>query len=845
MAADLQGWLDGDLFRALFERLPEAFPEFGWRRQGRKYTATRWPTNVPEACQNPKPDRLFCYENLPGGFHIHGRRTVPWIEFVAGHPRPRGPAFLAAVRDLAQRAGVDAGILDRGEPSPEEQDRRHSLEERRSALTIAARVAWQRLHSPAGEAARSYLINDRGLLPEDLEAFQVGLYDLADVDRALKAAGLRDDPRAPVRFAGLEGYIVLPWADAWGYPLTLYGRWPGKSAPEGSPKTTTLPGEGTKASPLYLDRALRAGHRELVAVEGIFDALVLQARGDSRAVAYVAAQFNNAQLDLLARRGIERVYLCGDPDGGGDKGTGRNVEHLQARGIRTAVVPRLPEGLDPDEFVQREGLETWRSRVEQSTPGRVWQAERMLSGLTPTAPELQRRRTLGELRVFWATLAGPEAAIDRESIVHLAAERTGYDRATVEACLTGGAPPGEKAREGPPPHPPPEEASTNPPPPPTWPTLAALVARLEAAPEKLPVGIDAIDKGWRGGAPAGLLWVLGGAPGSGKTTLATWLAHRWAQQGVPVGFIAGDEPRDGILIRLGQQAGMDRTFLEEGRPVALGDLSKHLAPLPLHLLDPDDDDGVSVERVADWLREQHPRGPAVLIIDSLQALARRIPDHVADSPREKVNGFLKIAKAAAKRHGLLVICLSELARGAYRGGSEQTSDLAATKESGAIEYECGALCVLRPVEEDPGLVTVTWAKSRPGRVEPFSLRQCHARATFAAESPPKKKTEANPEEAYREVLALVLALVKRAPGVAGARAVAARLGKRKADVLTAIGELLDRGALENRGSPRHPRLFAAGGGQGGGAPVGSEGSEGGNPGGGDPGGDDPGGGGDG
>lgn len=448
---ELQAWLDGTLYPALFRNLPAAFPAFGWRRFSRGWEATRWPSDFPEAVEHENPDRLQVYADGPAYIKIHGRGTVRLMHLVSGEHSPKGERFTAAIRDMAERAGVDASFLER-ELSPEEQARAHAREERRSALAIVIDACMDRLHSEAGVEARAYLA-ERGLSEEDMLHFQLGLFDIGTVRAALEAARCPREARRGVLFDKLDGYISFPWGDAWGYPLTIYGRWPGP-APEGKAKTMALPGEGTKSSPYCFDRALRAGHREIVAVEGILDVVLLQAKGESRAAAYVAAQFSVAQVETLARHRVERVILCGDPDSGGDKGTERNVEQLEAAGIATLVMDRLPDNLDPDQLVLRDGIEAWRDRVLAAVPGRVWQAGHVLGQLTPESPEGQRRKALDALRPLYHH-EGPAAELDRAAIVTLASRRLGYAKGLVRKHLAPeeAAEPKAKAPEAPAPAP--------------------------------------------------------------------------------------------------------------------------------------------------------------------------------------------------------------------------------------------------------------------------------------------------------------------------------------------------------------------------------------------------------
>jgi putative DNA primase/helicase len=75
---------------------------------------------------------------------------------------------------------------------------------------------------------------------------------------------------------------------------------------------------------------------------------------------------------------MTKITLCGDPDHGGERGTNSNLLRLTEAGISVYVAPKLPDELDPDEFLIREGMEGWEAHIKAALHGFRWKAQSLI-----------------------------------------------------------------------------------------------------------------------------------------------------------------------------------------------------------------------------------------------------------------------------------------------------------------------------------------------------------------------------------------------------------------------------------------------------------------------------------
>ncbi len=399
---------------ALMPRLDEAFPEFGWRRDSRGWVATN--EEFTHAHLGVRADRVVAHE--PQGFLVHGGDPMLWTAYVNGGSVPHGADFVRAVTDLASRAGVDPGPIERQAPP----DRRGEL------LETFFELARRELIGEGGTRARAYLerrgfpgdaIDDSGLgVVPPARVTHETLVDRGYREPEIRAAGILADSRWPGRLCGA-------WRNEWGKVGTFWARAvDGHVAPER--RYLYLRGASRSGLPPY---GLPRHTPELVLVEGFLDHHQLAARGVDNVAALGGTSTSPRLFERLSHRGVETVVLCFDNDDTGRVATAKAVEHAARASISPAIYVVSPERLgaadDPDALIRRMGLDGWKGLVEGRECGVAWRAKEILGQISPHATLVERREALRGAGVWLGTLP-PRLAVEQEDAVRTVAARTGY-----------------------------------------------------------------------------------------------------------------------------------------------------------------------------------------------------------------------------------------------------------------------------------------------------------------------------------------------------------------------------------------------------------------------------------
>jgi len=309
--------------------------------------------------------------------------------------KKEGWDFKEALQEMAERAGVKLEAYKA--EKPEEKEAHERL---RGLLEEAVTFYRYHLSTSAGKFALDYIHDKRHLSDPTIEAFGLG-YAPPGWDAALKHFSTKGYTEKELQDVGLvsqrdtggfvdrfHNRLMIPIRDENG-KMTGFGA--RILDPNDYPKFMNSPETPlfSKSHLLYgLDRArksIRAANQAVI-VEGYLDVIAVHQAGYENVVSPMGTALTEEQLRLL-KRFTRRIVLALDPDAAGQKAVLSGLEtarqsldhtdelRFDARGLlrhearlqADLRVASMPDGLDPDEIVQRDP-EQWKSLIENAQP---------------------------------------------------------------------------------------------------------------------------------------------------------------------------------------------------------------------------------------------------------------------------------------------------------------------------------------------------------------------------------------------------------------------------------------------------------------------------------------------
>ena len=335
-----------------------------------------------------------------------------------------------AVRMVAEKSGIEIVETDARRDAPD--PRAPLWEANAAAAEFFERTLWE---GESGAAARQYLagraitreIAERfgvGYAPREPDALATHLRALGYDEARLLEAGLlirrEEDASARPRF---RNRLTFPIFDTGGRTVGFGARLLGPGEPKylNSAESTIF----SKGRLLYgLNWAKQHVRREdrVLVVEGYFDVVRLVSAGLEAVVAPLGTALTERQAELLSKY-TKNVFLLYDSDDAGQKATFRSGLALLRLGAGVRVVS-LPDGEDPDTFVQKYGAE----RLEAQLGSAVDLLDRQVQILERRgwfADLHRKRRALDKLLPTLRATADP---LTRDIYVARASEAAGVDR---------------------------------------------------------------------------------------------------------------------------------------------------------------------------------------------------------------------------------------------------------------------------------------------------------------------------------------------------------------------------------------------------------------------------------
>lgn len=282
-----------------------------------------------------------------------------------------GFEFLDSVKHLATRVNIDLPELEINESSKTSNEVTSMIAGNELAVKLYHHLL---INTEQGKEALNYLLN-RGFTLEMINQFSLGFapdawetlthfFQKRNVPlHYMEQIGLLSKREFDGKlFDRYRNRIMFPIWNKEGKVIGFGGRVLGNEQPKYLNSSDSL--IFNKSNILYglhIARSEMRKKNEAVLFEGYVDVIAAWNAGVRNGIATLGTALTNEQAKLI-RRNAETVLICYDSDNAGLKATYRAIEILEANHCYVKVA-KLPEGYDPDEYIQKNGSEKFRLEV--------------------------------------------------------------------------------------------------------------------------------------------------------------------------------------------------------------------------------------------------------------------------------------------------------------------------------------------------------------------------------------------------------------------------------------------------------------------------------------------------
>ncbi len=267
--------------------------------------------------------------------------------------------FKDAISLLAQKAGIE--FKNTNVKTTNKYEKYYNM------YDISLKMYQNNLNSSLGKSAREYLLK-RGIDEEIIKTFKIGL-STSDRNNLTKILNSKGYTNKEIETYGLGtnnhdlyvNRIMFPLFDVSNKPVGFSGRIYNTNSDSKyiNTKETPIFKKGENLYNYYNAKDRVRIEKKLILVEGFMDVIRLHTIGIENVVALMGTSLTKEQISLL-RRLTNNIYISLDGDAPGQKAIYNVGKELELNNFNVFVI-KLTDGLDPDEYILKEGKKSYLS----------------------------------------------------------------------------------------------------------------------------------------------------------------------------------------------------------------------------------------------------------------------------------------------------------------------------------------------------------------------------------------------------------------------------------------------------------------------------------------------------